>query len=306
MNDEVKEITCNAYTVPGIFKKCKKCGLMKKSNECGEYHDKHCCQKGYLCGNCNKYISVSSRWKTVEAVKMGHICLTKLCKVCFEYYPVKEDHSCLFKPVNLQKYHHNIGFIDFEYLAREVNQNTFELMPIQASIFFEDSEKEKFTEKQFFDSKFGVTEPEDQEVVLPYMDSNLLGPTSKTLAAHERTGRFSKPFSKKSKKSISEKCQIETTGSVSERLVNFIFARNFQSYTFIMWNENQLKTIMKQLIMMSVTPKVLNNQSKYHLVTVPQFDLTFVSRESYIVGNLNELRSTYADYVPIQFFPYNF
>ena len=307
VNEEIKEITCNSNTFPGVFEKCKICGLMKKSYDCGQYHDKYCCQKGFLCGNCNKYISISSRWKTVEAIKVGHKCLTKLCKTCFEYYPVEEDHSCLLRPVQLQKYHHNLGMIDFEYLAQKIDPNTFELVPVQASILFEDGEKETFTEKQFLDEKFGHSEPADRQIVMPYMmELDHMSTMSKKLAACERVGRFSKPFSKKSKKSILEKCQTKVTSNVTERLVNFIVTRKFQSYTFIVWSENQLKTIMKQLIVMRVTPKVLHSQSKYHLVTIPQFDITFVSRESYVVGTLEELRSTYATKVPIQFYPRDF
>lgn len=210
------------------------------------------------------------------------------------------------RPVALQKNHSNIGMIDFEYLSTETSESMFELAPIQATLLYEENKKGQFRELHLLDHDFHEADSDMQQRDLPYMDSDLLKSMPNELSVHERKGRFAKPFSKKSKQSILEKSQTVIDSNVTERLLNFIISKKFQSFTFIVWNEMQLKTIMKQLIMFALTPTILHNRSKYYLICLPQMDITFVSRESYISGDLNDLRRTYCNNIPEEYFPFSF
>ncbi len=101
-------------------KECSSCNLRIITDNCEKHHMSKVCRFGWYCPLCKKYTFRTKHLKTVEAIKVKHICGQTDCSFCGREKSKNTLHLC---PIAQPKKEHpkkatNLGFLALELIQK--------------------------------------------------------------------------------------------------------------------------------------------------------------------------------------------
>jgi hypothetical protein len=95
---------------------CNDCNITIQTRECAKKHKGNIkvCQKGFYCNNCRSFNLRPNKNISIKQLKEKHKCDEELCRLCFDYFSVDENHLCKMRSQGPQNYMKNLAFFDLE------------------------------------------------------------------------------------------------------------------------------------------------------------------------------------------------
>ena len=313
INKQSCENYCDSRLQVYILQTCEKCEKVFYSENCRKRHQSYVCIDGYMCKQCNKFVRKNDS-STIEETKELHICdKEKTCYICYEQYscePNRKDHLCKMATVKPQVFHANIGFINMMTCEKIVSKNETETLPIFIDIAYE-IRRFTFAYFQVSDKRFGFTDTKyfnDRFLTYKYLKNVSILDTYYTSLA-KSTGRRSKySTSKQSDQDrLKLKLQFIVNFTVCEKVIQALIKPSFQSYTFIVQDQELLHYLYSTLVGLFIYPHTCSSDgSDMIYFTVKEYNITFVCYKSYLdfdFGTLKEMFDLSDKDFPYPLFP---
>jgi len=294
-NEEYCDSRLNVY----VHESCPSCEKLFFSTNCKKYHVAYECLKGFVCKLCKKFVRQND-FISIEEARDSHICDdAKFCYICFERYTCTQNsstHLCSMSPILPQVFHANLGFINMITYENLVTEGETETIPVLFDVSYE-IRRFTFAYFQLSDKKFGFNDNDhfnDRFLSFKYLSgTTLLDTYYSTLSTSY--GKRSKTATAKhsDKERIKLKLEFIVNYSICERLILSIIKPKFQSYTFIVQDQELLYFIFSSLIKLHIYPHSCNSDGTDMIyLTVKEYNITFVCYKNYLdfdIGTLKDM-----------------
>jgi len=189
-------------------------------------------------------------------------------------------------PILPQVFHANLGFINMITYENLVTEGETETIPVLFDVSYE-IRRFTFAYFQLSDKKFGFNDNDhfnDRFLSFKYLSgTTLLDTYYSTLSTSY--GKRSKTATAKhsDKERIKLKLEFIVNYSICERLILSIIKPKFQSYTFIVQDQELLYFIFSSLIKLHIYPHSCNSDGTDMIyLTVKEYNITFVCYKNYL------------------------
>ena len=232
---------CSAKIKPDIAVICSSCNLSIIQLACFERHKKSRCKQGYMCLECNRYISVTTTEKTTEAIKENHRCDTVLCTVCFTNVQHISTHICKIAKCALPVEFSNLAFFSIAYEEMDEN-SSITLRPMLLCCIHEHEKRESFVVTFITENCLRLEHETFNCMNFSYFPYPL-NETESELSRTSRTVNYGEYRRLSNREEIFNKLGKAKSSSFLNKIVQSLICDKFQSFSFIASTEDDLVCI---------------------------------------------------------------
>jgi hypothetical protein len=295
---------------------CNICNITLCSKHCQKGHKRFCCGQGsfgWKCLKCNKfsYRFGNANSKLMEA---HHECGIKKCIYCLN--DMEENHLCKLKLETFPKSWPLIAFIGIEYLSIHKDNCNFCLTSMNSLtcsnhksseifiepcliVIYKEVERGHFKKYVLTSSYFSINDfSEEDSFIYEYVSNDIYHNLGNENKKYKQTFDFDQNFKNLHSKNLSDL-------SLVNKFVQLISKPEWLNTTFISQDSNSqnYNTILSAFIENGFCPKVIQNGRKISFMEVENFNLRFLTSNSYLEGTEFELAKLYNFELGQYFFP---
>lgn len=288
---------------------CPFCNIKLVSDSCRMVHGtgrkKDCNGLGWLCLTCNSYISSSTGFQSKSAIAKNHSCgeKSRICKQCGTGISRAEKtplHQCpLIKIESPKKYCRHA----FVYTLFQDNDTEKDKMISQSAVghcLIYETSRTIFRRVLFFrDGEITLDEEDISLNYLPQVTNEAFSKALKNIALETDA-------KSKTRSLTMEKCSrlASSEGSATAGLLMFVVRTLKGPFSLLCDSQNSLFSILHGFINSSIHVNVIGDSNYLYGITVPNIDLTCLTKCNYLPGSLACLQKMYdINYIQYNFFP---
>ena len=103
---------------------------------------------------------------------------------------------------------------------------------------------------------------------------------------------------------LDEKINRSTSSQLFSKLFQTILSAEYQTFSFLVENKDVMHEIMSQLIKKNIRPKVLVQENEYFLLTIPEYNISFLNLRNYLPFEMHDLIDMYNLKLSYPIFPF--